>query len=183
MEQAGGDVGPSPFQRARDWAPRMGPLERAAQLVCQLLLAAMVLLIATEVIVRASTGASLEITDELGGYLLVAITFISMPVCQVEHAFHRVEFVQARLSERGRAVSELLFDLLSFACSGLLLWQLSRMVATSWRTDDLAPTNLMTPLWLPRAAMVLGVGILCVTLLRTIARDLRRIGAAWGAPE
>jgi TRAP-type C4-dicarboxylate transport system permease small subunit len=180
---AADEEAPSPFDVARDWAPRMGIFERVAQVICQVLLAVMVLLIAAEVATRALTGASLEITDEIGGYLLAALTFISMPVCLVENAFHRVEFIQARLSERGRAFSELLFDLLSFACAGILLWQLWRMEAITWRSDDLAPTNLMTPLWIPRAAMVLGTGILCITLLRILARDLRRIVANGRAPR
>lgn len=157
----------------------MAALERGAQVLCQILLAVMVLLVAAEVAARVLTGRSLEVTDEIGGYLLVALTFISMPVCLVEHSFHRVEFIQARLGERARAVSELVFDLVSFACAGLLLWQFWRMEATTWRSDDLAPTNLMTPLWLPRAAMVLGAAALCLTLLRTVARDLRRLRSAW----
>ena len=43
---------------------------------------------------------SFEIADELGGYMLVVMTFVSLSVCQVNNAFHRVELIQARLSPR-----------------------------------------------------------------------------------
>ena len=36
--------------------------------------------------------------DEIGGYMLAAITFLSLSVCQVNDSFHHVELVQARLS-------------------------------------------------------------------------------------
>ena len=47
-------------------------------------------------------GTSLQITDEVGGYLLVALTFLSMSVAEAHGAFHRVEFVQMRLSPSAR---------------------------------------------------------------------------------
>lgn len=168
----------SPFLESRLWAPRKSLLERIPEMACQLALVLMIVLIGSEVFYRALTGASLEISDELGGYLLVAITFLALPVCQVDHAFHRVEFVAARLSKRGRAITDLVFDLLSFSCVALLFWQVARLDLTTWRSGDVAPTDLMTPLWIPRLSMVLGFGVLCLTLARTLRRDLQRLIAA-----
>ena len=39
---------------------------------------------------------SFEISDELGGYMLVIITFVSLSVCQANDSFHHVELVQSR---------------------------------------------------------------------------------------
>jgi hypothetical protein len=50
------------------------------------------------------------------------------------------------------------------------LWQLTRFVATSYRSEDVAPTLLATPLWIPQALMPIGVLAATVSLLR----------AAWG---
>jgi hypothetical protein len=58
--------------------------------------------------------------------MLVVITFVSLPVCQVNDSFHHVEFIQSRLSARGRAISHLVFDLMSLAFGIALLWQLIR---------------------------------------------------------
>lgn len=167
----------SPFAESRRWSPRKGPVERGAEMVCQAALVLMMAMIGAEVVVRTLAGYSFEVTDELGGYLLVTVTFLSFSVCHVEHSYHRVELIQARLSERARAWSELLFDLLSFGFAATLLWQTARLALMAWSNGETAPTNLMTPLWIPYLSMPLGSGLLCVTLLRALVRDVQRLAA------
>jgi TRAP-type C4-dicarboxylate transport system permease small subunit len=105
----------------------------------------------------------------------VVITFVSLPVCQVNDSFHHVEFVQSRLSARGRAISHVIFDLLSLAFCLALLWQLIRFEMSSWRFDDHAPTYLATPLWIPRLAMVIGAAALLFSMTRTLVADIVRL--------
>jgi TRAP-type C4-dicarboxylate transport system permease small subunit len=121
-----------------------------------------------EVIARNVFGTSLQISDEVVGYLLVAITFLSMPVAEAHGAFHRVELVQMRLGRRGQLISQTVFDLLSLAASVAVTWQLIRLVMNSWRSADVAATLLQTPLWLPQSVMGLGMALLCLALLRSI---------------
>jgi TRAP-type C4-dicarboxylate transport system permease small subunit len=138
----------------------------------------MLVVIGTDILTRSLLNFSFEISDELGGYLLVVMAFVSLPVCQISGSFHRVELVQSRLSPFWRAVSHVVFDLLSLTFCGLLLWQLVRFEMTSFRFADRAPTYLATPLWIPQAAMVLGAAGACFTMLRTLAADVGRLLAA-----
>src|SRR5580704_10087337 len=117
-------------------------VERACKLACVAALITMLIVIGLDIITRSLFNFSFEISDELGGYMLVAITFISLPVCQVNDSFHHVELVQARLSPRWRAISQVIFDVLSLAFCVLLLWQLIKFEISSWRFDDHAPTYL-----------------------------------------
>ena len=119
----------------------------------------MLVVIAVDVATRALFNFSFEISDELGGYLLVVMAFVSLPVCQISGSFHRVELVQSRLSPFGRAVSRVIFDLLSFAFCGLLLWQLVRFELSSFRFGDRAPTYLATPLWIPQGLWLAGLAV------------------------
>ncbi|MFT2520739.1 TRAP transporter small permease subunit, partial [Escherichia coli] len=73
----------------------------------------MLAVIGTDIFTRWAFNFSFQISDEIGGYMLATITFLSLSVCQVNDSFHHVEILQARLSERGRALSALLFDLLT----------------------------------------------------------------------
>ena len=155
-----------------------GIIERICKFVCVAALVVMLVVIGLDIITRSLFNFSFEISDELGGYMLVVITFISLPVCQVNDSFHHVELVQARLSPRWRAISRVIFDLLSLAFCVLLLWQLIKFEMSSWRFDDHAPTYLATPLWIPRVAMVLGAGALCLSVLRTLVVDVRTLGSA-----
>jgi TRAP-type transport system small permease protein len=161
-----------------------GPVERLCNLTCMAALIVMLGTIGTDIVTRSVFNFSFEISDELGGYMLVVVTFLSLPVCQVNDSFHHVEFVQARLSARARAISRVIFDLLSLTFCGLLLWQLARFEMSSWRLDDHAPTYLATPLWIPRLAMFLGAAALLFSMLRTLAADVSRLrpGVTAGKP-
>ncbi|MGD0107307.1 MAG: TRAP transporter small permease subunit [Rhodopila sp.] len=102
---------------------------------------------------------------------------MSLPVCQVYRSYHHLQFVQSRLSPRMQALSHLLFDLLSLLFSCIVLWQLTRFVATTWRAEDVAPTLLGTPLWIPQAMMPLGMLAATVSLFRSVIGNWRRFRA------
>jgi len=76
-----------------------------------------------------------------------------------------------------RALSHLMFDLLSLLFCVVLLWQLVRFVATTYRSEDVAPTLLATPLWIPQALMPLGILAATVSLLRAAWGNWRRFRA------
>jgi TRAP-type transport system small permease protein len=152
-----------------------GPIERLCSFVCMAALIVMLGVIGVDIITRAVLNFSFEVSDELGGYMLVVITFVSLPVCQANDSFHHVEFVQSRLSALGRAISDVIFDLLSLAFCTALLWQLVRFEMSSWRFDDHAPTYLATPLWVPRLAMVVGAAALLFAMVRTLMADIARL--------
>ena len=102
---------------------------------------------------------------------------LSLPVCQVYRSYHHLQFVQSRLSPRMQALSHLLFDLLSLLFSCIVLWQLTRFVATTWRAEDVAPTLLGTPLWIPQAMMPLGMLAATVSLFRSVIGNWCRFRA------
>jgi TRAP-type C4-dicarboxylate transport system permease small subunit len=147
-------------------------VERACKLACVAALVVMLVVIGTDIVTRSLFNFSFEISDELGGYMLVVMTFVSLPVCQISDSFHHVELVQSRLSPFGRAVSRVIFDVLSLAFCLLLFWQLVRFELSSFRFGDQAPTYLATPLWIPRIAMAIGAAALCFSMLRTLVADV-----------
>lgn len=160
-------------------APRLKEsiVERACKLACVAALIVMLVVIGVDILTRSLFNFSFEISDELGGYMLVVISFVSLPVCQISDSFHHVELVQSRLSPFGRAVSHVIFDILSLAFCVLLLWQLTRFELSSFRFGDRAPTYLATPLWIPQIVMMLGAAALCLSMLRTLAADIARLRA------
>jgi TRAP-type C4-dicarboxylate transport system permease small subunit len=157
-----------------------GPVEWTCKVASEAALLVMLVLIAVDIATRYLFNFSFEISDEIGGYMLLAIAFLSLSACQINRSFHEVEFVQARLSPRARSISRLIFGLLSLAASALLAWQFVRLEMSSWRFGDVAPSYLATPLWLPRLPMALGMIALCFSLCRTMiaqARTLRLLMA------
>jgi TRAP-type C4-dicarboxylate transport system permease small subunit len=150
-------------------------IEKGSEALCALFLLAMIVLIGSEAIARNVFATSLQVTDEIGGYLLVAMTFLSMSVAEAHGAFHRVELIQARVGLNPRLISQIVFDLMSLTASAVITWQLTRLVLNSWRAEDVAPTPLQTPLWLPQSTMAIGMVLLCFALIRTILTKAKRV--------
>jgi TRAP-type C4-dicarboxylate transport system permease small subunit len=160
--------GPSPFAPVS----RQGPLEWVFLWACKIIILLMIAIIGTELVTRNLFGFSFQLSDEYGGYLLAALSFFSLSVCQANGYFHRVEFVQARLSELGQALSALLFDILSMTFCAALLWQMFLLEQGSFVSGELASTILMTPLWIPQLALPVGAAALCVSVLTRLAADV-----------
>ncbi|MGB3864983.1 MAG: TRAP transporter small permease [Xanthobacteraceae bacterium] len=150
-------------------------IDNISEIVCNICLIAMIVLISMEAIARNVFHTSLQITDEVGGYLLVAMTFLSMSVAEAHGAFHRVELVQMRLNRKAQLVTQAIFDLMSLAASAAVTWQLIRLTMNSWRAEDVAATPLQTPLWLPQSTMAIGMALLCLALIRSILVKLARL--------
>jgi len=153
-------------------------MERSCMVLCEIGIVAMAVIVLVEIVTRNLFGFSFEASEELGGYIVVGISFLSLPVCQVYRSYHHVQFVQSRLGPRMRAASHVLFDVLSLGFCVLLVWQLTRFVLQSYRSEDVSMTLLATPLWIPQALMPLGALDACVSLLRSLAGNVRRLLAA-----
>ena len=169
-----GAVAQAPSERRLRALPE-GPVEWMCKLASETALVVMLVLVAVDIVTRWVFNFSFEVSDEVGGYMLVVICFVSLSACHVNGSFHEVEFVQARLTARGRSISQLIFGLLSLAACVLLAWQFARFELSSWRFGDMAPTYLSTPLWLPRLAMVLGMLALVFSLCRTLTAEAKRL--------
>lgn len=171
-----------------DQAPRRGDhapgiVEQTCMLMSGLALVVLLVLVGVDVVTRWAFNFSFEVSDEVGAYMLVAITFLGLPVSHIHGAFHRVEFIQARLSRRAQLISRFGFDVLSLAVCVILLWQFLALVRSSWRFGDHAPTFLETPLWIPRSLLVIGMAALCLSLVRSLAADLRRLRVSESAEQ
>ena len=162
------------FHPAPSW------MEKTCMLLCEIGIVAMALIVLVEIVTRNLLGFSFEVSEELGGYIVVGITFLSLPVCQVYRSYHHVMFLQDHMSPRARTLSHSLFDLLSLGFCILLVWQLSRFVMQSYKSEDQAMTLLGTPLWIPQTLMPVGALAAAVSLARSLLGNVRRLRAGGG---
>lgn len=159
------------FHPAPSW------LEKSCMVICEIGIVAMALIVLLEIATRNLFHFSFEISEELGGYIIVGIAFLSLPVCQVYRAYHHVQFIQQRLSPRWQAITHLAFDIINIAVCVILVWQLTRLTMQSWRSQDIAPSLLATPLWIPQATMPLGALAVTISLCRSAVGNFRRVRA------
>jgi TRAP-type transport system small permease protein len=163
---------------ADEFSPDEDIASRLGRWVSQVIVVGLVVMMVAEMLVRSVFGWSIQFSNEIGGYSLVAITFLSLGSGQMLHAYHRVHFVESRLSPKGRAWLRLAFDIGATAVALVLVVELLRFEWITWKSADVAATSLMTPLWAPRAVMPLGALVLVWALLRTLVADWRRTRAA-----
>lgn len=152
-----------------------GPVEKICRFLCEVALLVMIIVVGFDIVSRTIFNYSLEVSDEVGGYMLVALAFFSLAVTQVNDGFHRVEFLQDLLSERGRLLSRIIFDIVTLVFIGILFWIFASFGLGSWRFGNTAPTTLMTPLWLAQLPMSLGLVAFALAILRTITSSVRRL--------
>ena len=139
----------------------------------KLTLVAMMVIIGAEVLLRNTIHYSWEGTDEVGSYLVVAATFLSLATCQAHGGYHELQMVKMKLSPRMHAGLNVVLHLICLIACLILLWQYSRLVMTSWRNDDASMTSLRMPLWIPQITMPIGVAAMCLALVKSILSDLR----------
>jgi TRAP-type C4-dicarboxylate transport system permease small subunit len=155
----------------------------AGRWLSQLATIGLVVMMGVEMVVRSLLGWSIQWSNEIGGYALVAITFLSLASGQYLHAYHRVQLIERRLGPLGRARLRLLFDAAAFAVAVVLAVEFVRFEWLTWRSGDVAATALMTPLWVPRLAMPVGAALLAWSLAATLVADWRRLRALGGHGE
>lgn len=160
------------FSPAEDWSSRL------CRFISDWLVVGLVIMMGAEMLVRGLFGWSIQFSNEVGGYALIAITFLALASGQLNHAYHRVHFVENKLSPSGKAWLRMIFNLGALAVSLVLLAEFVRFEWITWNSGDEAATSLMTPLWIPRLTMPVGMLALTWALLRTVAGDWRRVRAA-----
>lgn len=159
---------------------REGPIEKICKLLCAAGIIVMLVVIAEDVVSRTIWNTSLEISDEIGGYMLVAVTFLGLALAKTHGAFHRTDFFRSRLPHKAQIVSRILFDLLSLGVASILLWQYFRYAETRFLSGSTAPTKLATPQWIPAVPMVLGMAAYVLAIVKSVIGNVRAFGSTSG---
>ncbi|SCK19274.1 TRAP-type C4-dicarboxylate transport system, small permease component [Variovorax sp. HW608] len=166
---------------ADEFCPHEDLPARLARWCVQAIVVALIAMMGIEMLVRSAFGWSIQVSNEIGGYALIAITFLSPASGLLLHAFHRVHFLDQRVGRVAQARLRLVFNFAAAVVTTVLLVEMVRFEWLTWNSGDVAATTLMTPLWIPRLAMPVGTALLLWALLRTLAGDWRRLRAASAA--
>jgi TRAP-type C4-dicarboxylate transport system permease small subunit len=138
-----------------------------------LLIAALVVLVSTEVVLRSAFNVSLQAADEYSGYIVVALVFLGIPYALFHDALLRVDFLFDRLKGKKQVVLSLVFDLCCLAVTAVLGYYLTRMVLTTFERGTFSSTPMMTPLWVPQVVMPVGLLLTVLILLARIAGRIK----------
>lgn len=111
---------------------------------------------------------------EICGYLLAAASFLALGGSFRAGAHIRVNLLLRRLPPRLRRGFECGCLLLALAVALLFVWFFARQTWNAQRFGDVSPGLIAVPLWLPQAAMTLGLLVFAVALADECWAALRR---------
>jgi len=141
-------------------------LARYANYVAVTSLVAMTLLICVEVFSRTLFGVSTLVGEEWPSYMLVAVVFLGLATTYKENAFIIVEIVFARLSKSHQKALRFVCILLAILFVALFDYQLITFVVSSYFKGSKSISFSETPLFIPQAAMPIGMTLLGLQLIK-----------------
>lgn len=120
----------------------------------------LVLLICSEIVSRFFFNYSLRVVEELAGYLVVCLTLMGASLSLRRNQLFQVGFIVNQLPVVWRRYLNLFYLVLSLSVSCVLIWYTSHLVISSFGRGNVAPTFLMTPLWIPQ--LLIPLGLCCI---------------------
>ncbi len=158
-------------------------LSYATGYLAALVLLGIIVLTMVEVVSRYVLNNPLILSDELGGYAMVAVTFLGLAFCAQEKGHIRITFVVERLDPivagRIRLVT-LILGLLFVAVAAWVSWQfLSDSFARNMRSNSM----LMTPLRWPQTVMPVGFTLFALVLVGQLVKAVQNLRARRSVEE
>ena len=135
---------------------------RALEAVLVVILAAMVVMVFANVVLRYGFGSGITVSEEISRFLFVWLIFLgSVPVMR-QHGHLGVEMLVGKLSPPGRRMVRALNDILILACCLVFGW--GAWEQTQLNMANLAPVSGLPQGWTYFASVVCAVGIGVLTL-------------------
>lgn len=138
------------------------------------LVLAAVCIFMTTVLVIAQVGGRImgllvPSVPEMAGFLLGATIFLALPATMRSGEHIRITLVVESVHPRLRFIFELLYRVLGLAVLVFLTYQFSILAYDSWDFGDRSAGLVGIPVWIPQAAMTVGLALNVVRFIEEIA--------------
>lgn len=130
-------------------------------------------LVCTEVFLREIFNLSTLISDEMSGYLNVAVVYLGLSYTLREGGFIRVEAFYNRIAHRAGRLVPWIVVLTSLLYLLVLIVYMGQHVVYSYEADIRSMFVSQTPLFWPQLLIPLGLGILALQLLAYALKRVR----------
>lgn len=141
---------------------------RVLNIVIALLLAAMVLMVFGNVVLRYAFNSGLSWSEEMSRFCFVWLTFIGTVVTYREHSHLGVETLVIRLDRRGRQVCLFLTNVLVLICASIFFWGTWQQAGINASMSS--PVTRISMIWIFGIGFVAAGGIGLIALLRIFAQ-------------
>jgi len=166
----------------------IGRLSYGTGYLAGLVLLGIIVLTMAEVVSRYVLNNPLILSDELGGYALVAISCLGLAYCGMEKGHIRITFIVERFNPRTAGWIRLVTLALGLVFVAVAAWVSWQFLADSFTRNMRSNSMLMTPLKWPQMALPVGFTLFALVMLAQLLKaisDLRagRPADQFGAEE
>ena len=138
---------------------------------------ALMILVMVDVISRYVMQNPLAISDEYGGFCLVAITCIGLAYAWKTRSHVRVEFIIKKLPVRMRQWLRLFTLLLAIVFTGFMVYGAIKLVSISLMFGTRSTSWLRTPVAWPQMTIVIGAILMFLQLIVEIIKQITKLSA------
>ena len=155
----------------------VGRLSYGAGYLAGLVLLAIIGLTMAEVISRYVLRNPLILSDELGGYALVAISCLGLAYCGIEKGHIRITFIVERFNPRTAGWIRIVTLALGLVFVAVAAWVSWQFLADSFTRNMRSNSMLMTPLKWPQMALPVGFTLFAVVILAQLVKAIEDLKA------
>lgn len=155
--------------------PLIDRLFKVFEFIIVCCLAAMVVMVFGNVVLRYAFDSGIALSEELSRFLFVWLTFIGAVVVARENAHMGVETLVARLGPSGRLVCMVVSDLIVLLCCLVFFWGTWRQAPLN--ASNIAPITGISMLWIYGVGFFASGGIALITLTRLLRALTGRLRA------
>ncbi|MBZ0149316.1 MAG: TRAP transporter small permease [Pseudorhodoplanes sp.] len=134
-----------------------------------------VVVVVSEIVSRNAFGVSLQLSEEMAGYFLVAFCFLGFTASYRAGDLMKIEMIYGLLPEQCRRVVDVLFDASALLAIAIVDYFAARFVWSSYSRGTVAPTLLQTPQWIPQLFIPIGLTVLALALLMRVIEGVAKM--------
>lgn len=138
-------------------------------------LLAIIVLTMVEVVSRYVLKNPLILSDELGGYAMVAVSFLGLAFCAQEKGHIRITFIVERLDHGPAGLIRVLTLVLGLAFVATAAWVSWKFLGDSFTRDMRSNSMLRTPLKWPQMAMPIGFTLFALIVAGQLAKAVQNL--------
>jgi TRAP-type C4-dicarboxylate transport system permease small subunit len=140
-------------------------LHRTCFAISSISLTIMFLLITLEILVRLVTNVSLLIADEFAAYFMVFVAYWGAILAIENDNFVRVDVFYGKYGPRVKWLADLIFEIILVIFVGIMTFFTYKSVVSAYVHGIVSNSVLRTPLFYPKAILLIGLVLLEVYLL------------------
>ncbi len=138
---------------------------------------ALVILVMVDVTSRYVMQNPLAISDEYGGFCLVAITCIGLAYAWKTRSHVRVEFIVKKLNVRNQRRLRLMTLLLAIVFTGFMVYGAFKLVSISLMFGTRSTSWLRTPVAWPQMTIIIGAVLVFLQLIVETIKQITKFSA------